>query len=150
MKLASSSLRFTEKLCAAAFPIVTAIGALIFAGFGCFECQKARRRVKSSYCYNDLARLSRESHCIRFHSIFLFMKFNCFSWFWFVKFSHVGKIAVTVSEVVALFETLFIESRESDQCVEFRSCFWCFYDICFVFVLIWVWKLFFWRWLQLL
>ncbi|KAK6129534.1 hypothetical protein DH2020_036719 [Rehmannia glutinosa] len=61
-KLGSSSLKLSEKLCAAVFPIIAIIDALIFAVSGCFECRKVRHSKKLSYGYKDIVRLSGESH----------------------------------------------------------------------------------------
>ncbi|KAI3454134.1 hypothetical protein Pfo_010797 [Paulownia fortunei] len=60
--LGSSSLKFEEKLCAAVFPIIAIIDALIFAVSGCFECRKLSHSKKLSYGYKDIVRLSQESH----------------------------------------------------------------------------------------
>ncbi|GFP98651.1 calcineurin b-like protein 10 [Phtheirospermum japonicum] len=56
------SLKFSEKLCAAVFPILALIDALIYAVSGCFKCRKASDSKKLSYGYNDIVRLSQESH----------------------------------------------------------------------------------------
>ncbi|KAI3454132.1 hypothetical protein Pfo_010795 [Paulownia fortunei] len=60
--LGSSSLKFAEKLCAAVFPVISIIDALIFAVSGCFECQKLSRSKKLRYGYKEIVRLSQESH----------------------------------------------------------------------------------------
>ncbi|KAH6761306.1 calcineurin B-like protein 10 [Perilla frutescens var. frutescens] len=57
----SSSLRFAEKICAAAIPIVAIIEALILAVSGCFDCEKLSERRKSRYGYHEIVRLSEES-----------------------------------------------------------------------------------------
>ncbi|XP_057776086.1 calcineurin B-like protein 10 isoform X1 [Salvia miltiorrhiza] len=63
--LESSSLTFAEKLCAAVFPILALIDALIFAVSSCFDfkCRKSSNTKKLSYDYEDIVRLSRGSHC---------------------------------------------------------------------------------------
>ncbi|GER32110.1 calcineurin B [Striga asiatica] len=57
LKLGSIS----EKLCAAIFPIIAVLDALILAVSGCFNCRKSGYRRKLSYGYEDIVRLSQES-----------------------------------------------------------------------------------------
>ncbi|NP_001289521.1 calcineurin B-like protein 10 [Nicotiana tabacum] len=61
--LSSSSLTISEKICAAFFPIIALIEALIYAASGCLECQHLYRpnKKKLGYDYTDLARLANES-----------------------------------------------------------------------------------------
>ncbi|CAA0811571.1 Calcineurin B-like protein 10 [Striga hermonthica] len=59
--LSSSSLKFTEKICAVVIPIVAIIEALIFAASGCFNCHKLINSKKSRYGYQEIVRLSEES-----------------------------------------------------------------------------------------
>lgn len=61
--VSSSSLTISEKLCAAFFPIIALIEALIYAASGCLECQHLYRpnKEKLGYDYTDLARLATES-----------------------------------------------------------------------------------------
>ncbi|XP_060216520.1 calcineurin B-like protein 10 [Lycium barbarum] len=58
----SSSLKFTEKVCAAFFPIIAIIECLIYAASGCFGSQKLHHSPKKlRYEYRDLARLANGS-----------------------------------------------------------------------------------------
>ncbi|XP_047969343.1 calcineurin B-like protein 10 isoform X1 [Salvia hispanica] len=57
-----SSSRFsTEKFCAALFPIVATIDALIVAVSGCFGCENWSRKRKPRFGYEEITRLSEES-----------------------------------------------------------------------------------------
>ncbi|XP_059286183.1 calcineurin B-like protein 10 [Lycium ferocissimum] len=62
MDSTSSSLKFTEKVCAAFFPIIAIIECLIYAASGCFGSQKLHHSPnKLRYEYRDLARLANGS-----------------------------------------------------------------------------------------
>ncbi|KAL3818960.1 hypothetical protein ACJIZ3_004865 [Penstemon smallii] len=57
----SSSLKFPEKICAAVIPILAIVEALIFAVFGCFECQKLSSIKKRRCGYKEMVKLAEES-----------------------------------------------------------------------------------------
>ncbi|XP_042038815.1 calcineurin B-like protein 10 [Salvia splendens] len=57
----SSSTLSTEKFCAALFPIVAMIDALIVAVSGCFGCENWSRKRKPRFGCEEIARLSEES-----------------------------------------------------------------------------------------
>ncbi|XP_051129178.1 calcineurin B-like protein 10 isoform X2 [Andrographis paniculata] len=61
-KLGFSSLKVTEKLCAAVFPIIVVIDALIFAISGCFGSRDSNRSKKLQYGHKEIIRLSQESN----------------------------------------------------------------------------------------
>lgn len=59
--LNSSSLRFTDLICAAVIPIVAIIEAIIFAVSGCFDCERLSRKKELRYENQLIVRLSEES-----------------------------------------------------------------------------------------
>ncbi|KAL8054374.1 hypothetical protein ABFX02_05G133300 [Erythranthe guttata] len=62
LKLGCRALKFSEKLCAAVFPVISIIDSLIFAFSGCFEYRNSCRSKESHYGNKEIVRLSHESH----------------------------------------------------------------------------------------